>query len=119
VVEDEPDAKELVRRLLEEQGASVVTAASAREALDMLAERTPDVMVSDIGMPGMDGYDLIRLVRSCSPARGMPAVALTAYARPEDQARALRAGYQAHLCKPVEPKALLAAVARLAHCAPP
>jgi CheY-like chemotaxis protein len=77
------------------------------------------VMVSDIGMPGMDGYDLIRLVRSCSAARDVPAVALTAYAPPEDHARVLRAGYQAHLAKPVEPMALLATVARLAHVAAP
>jgi PAS domain S-box-containing protein len=115
VVDDEPDAKEIVRRLLEEQGARVVTASSAREALVALAAGLPDVMVSDIGMPEMDGYDLIRLVRSGSAARDVPAVALTAYARPEDCARVLRAGYQAHLSKPVVPSELLTTVARLAH----
>jgi signal transduction histidine kinase/CheY-like chemotaxis protein len=115
VVDDEPDAKDLVRRLLEEQGARVVLASSAGEALASLEEGVPDVMISDIGMPGMDGYELIRLVRSVSPGRHLPAVALTAYARPEDLARVLRAGYQAHLSKPVQPRELLATVARLAH----
>ena len=114
VVDDEPDAKDLVRRLLEEQGALVVTAGSAAEALDMLAEGPVDVMVSDIGMPGMDGYELIRRVRAGSAARDLPAVALTAYARSEDRARVLCAGYQAHLTKPVEPRELLATVGRLA-----
>jgi CheY-like chemotaxis protein len=113
VVDDEPDAKELVRRLFEEQGAAVVTASSAAEALAALATRPPDVMVSDIGMPGVDGYELIRRVRAGSAARDVPAVALTAYARPEDCARALGAGYQAHLTKPIDPIELLAAVARL------
>jgi PAS domain S-box-containing protein len=115
VVDDEPDAKEIVRRLLEEQGARVVTASSAGEALAALADRLPDVLVSDIGMPGMDGYDLIRMVRSGSTARDVPAIALTAYARPEDRARVLRAGYQAHLSKPVVPTELFTTVARLAH----
>jgi signal transduction histidine kinase/CheY-like chemotaxis protein len=119
VVDDEPDAKELVRRLLEEQGARVVLASSAGEALASLADRLPDVMVSDIGMPGMDGYELIRLVRAGSVGRHVPAVALTAYARPEELARVLRAGYHAHLSKPVQPRELLATVARLAHSGAP
>jgi PAS domain S-box-containing protein len=122
VVEDEPDALDLLRRLLEEQGAQVVTARSACEALHVFEAGVPDVMVSDIGMAGMDGYDLIRQVRAMGAAHDMPAVALTAYARPEDKSRALRAGYQAHLAKPVVPAELLAAVARFAHAngvAPP
>jgi PAS domain S-box-containing protein len=117
VVEDEPDAQELVKRLLEEQGARVVTASSAGEALAAVEERPPDVMISDIGMPGMDGYELIRRVRANAAAHDVPAVALTAYARPEDRTRALESGYQAHLAKPVVPAELLATVARLAHVA--
>ncbi|APR79483.1 two-component sensor histidine kinase [Minicystis rosea] len=113
VVDDEPDAQELVKRLLEEQGARVVTAAAAAEALDVLASVRFDAVVSDIGMPGMDGYEMIRRVRAGSAARAVPAVALTAYARPEDRARALDAGYQAHIAKPVEPTEMLAIVAGL------
>jgi PAS domain S-box-containing protein len=113
VVEDEADAREMVVRLLEEQGADVRAAASAAEALALLADRPFDALVSDIGMPGMDGYDLIRRVRAVTPERAMPAVALTAYARPEDRARALAAGFQVHLTKPVEPSELLAEVAAL------
>jgi PAS domain S-box-containing protein len=111
VVDDEPDARELARRLLEERGAVVWTAASATEALDLLDERPVDAMVSDIGMPGVDGYELMRRVRAAS--RSVPAIALTAYARPEDAARALAAGYRAHLAKPYPPSKLLAAVAEL------
>ncbi|APR79485.1 two-component sensor histidine kinase [Minicystis rosea] len=113
VVDDEPDAQELVKRLLEEQGARVVTASSATEALDMLSETPIDAVVSDIGMPGMDGYEMIRRVRAGSAAHTVPAVALTAYARPEDRARALDAGYQAHVTKPVEPAEMLATVAHV------
>src|SRR5262249_62249187 len=111
-VDDEPDAKGLARRLREEHGAFVTPAASAAEALERLAGGTLDVMVSDIGMPGMDGYELIRRVRAGSAARDVPAVALTAYARSEDRARALGAGYQAPLTKPVEPQELVATVGR-------
>ena len=111
VVDDEDDARELVRRLLEERGASVWTAASAAEALALLATQPIDAMVSDIGMPGVDGYELMRRVRR--GARSVPAVALTAYARPEDAARALEAGYRAHLAKPFDPSKMLAAVAEM------
>ncbi len=118
VVDDEPDARDLVRRLLEEHGAAVVTAASADEALDAIAARRPDVMISDIGMPGVDGYDLIRRVRAGDATRTVPAVALTAYARPEDRERALCAGYHVHLRKPIDPQEMLNAVARLVTGAP-
>lgn len=111
VVDDEPDARELVRRLLAECGASVRAADSAAAALTMLAAETPDVLVSDIGMPETDGYELLRLVRKTENAARIPAVALTAFARSEDRTRALRAGYIAHVAKPVEPAELLATIA--------
>lgn len=115
VVEDEPDARELVRRVLEECEAEVVTASSAPEALDALVRYGPDVLVSDLGMPGMDGYTLIREIRAgkVKVTRDLPALALTAFARPEDRERALLAGYHAHLAKPTEPSELVAMVVSL------
>jgi len=115
VVEDEPDARALVRRVLRECEAEVTTAASAAEALELLRESRPHVLISDIGMPGEDGYELIRKLRTMGNGFGqIPAVALTAYARSEDRERALRAGYQVHVPKPVEPAELVATVASLA-----
>ncbi|MDB5296625.1 MAG: hypothetical protein JWO31_2608, partial [Phycisphaerales bacterium] len=116
VVDDEPDARAVVARLLEGWDAAVTTAGSAADALAAVRRDKPDVLVSDIGMPGEDGYSLIRAVRALGPSGGgdVPAVALTAYARAEDRARALRAGYQGHLSKPVEPGELLTALAALA-----
>jgi PAS domain S-box-containing protein len=112
VVEDEADTLEFLRRLLTTHGATVLTAASAPEALSLVRKETPDVLISDIGLPEMDGYDLIQRVRrEPSPARDVPAIALTAYARSEDRTRALRAGFQAHLAKPVEPSELVAMIA--------
>ncbi|UQA62753.1 PAS domain S-box protein [Polyangium aurulentum] len=115
VVEDEPDTRDLVKRLLEECHAEVTTAASAPEALGMLGRELPDVLVSDLGMPGMDGYALIRQIRTAQGVGSseLPALALTAFARPEDKERALSAGYEAHLAKPVEPSELVATVAGL------
>jgi CheY-like chemotaxis protein len=115
VVDDEPDALSLARRLLEECGSLVTTAASAQAGLDALDRDGADVIVSDIGMPGVDGYEFIRRVRSRGPAKGgdVPAAALTAFARTEDRTRALMAGYQTHVAKPVEPAELIAAVASL------
>ncbi|HEX2826841.1 MAG TPA: ATP-binding protein [Burkholderiales bacterium] len=114
VVDDEPDSRELVKRLLEECRARVTTADSARAALGLMAERVFDVLVSDIGMPGADGYELMRSVRALEGARArIPALALTAYARPDDRDRAIAAGFQMHLAKPVEPAALVAIVATL------
>ncbi|MDI1477893.1 PAS domain S-box protein [Polyangium sp. y55x31] len=117
VVDDEPDARELVERLLEDRRAKVLTAASAFEALEMLAnpENEPDVMVSDLGMPGMDGFALIREVRARRAAGlgNLPAVAVTAFARPEDKARSLEAGYDAHVTKPIDPLGFVATVAQL------
>ena len=116
VVDDEPDARMLVRRLLEDCEAIVSTAESAREALERLERNPPDVLVSDIGMPGEDGYSLIRRVRALGPDRGgnTPAVALTAYARAEDRVRSVLAGFQMHVSKPVEPAELITMVASLA-----
>jgi PAS domain S-box-containing protein len=115
VVDDEPDARELVSRALQRDGADVLAASSAAEALGAIDELNPDVLVSDIAMPGEDGYELIRQLRSRERSHGrhLPAVALTAYARKEDRERALRAGYQEHLAKPVEPAQLTAVVANL------
>jgi CheY-like chemotaxis protein/anti-sigma regulatory factor (Ser/Thr protein kinase) len=116
VVDDEPDARALVERLLKDCGAVVTTAASASEALEAVRRERPDVMVSDIGMPGEDGYSLIRKVRALGPGEGgdVMAVALTAYARSEDRTRAMLAGFQTHVAKPVEPTEIVAAVASLA-----
>jgi len=105
VVEDEADARELVQRVLEERGARITTAASAREALRAYEKCRPDVIVSDIGMPGQDGYEFIRKVRVIEAPLGLitPAAALSALARSEDRRRALLAGYQTHVAKPVDP----------------
>jgi PAS domain S-box-containing protein len=115
VVDDEEDALALVSEVLVRRGAEVHAVASAQAALDKLASIKPDVIVSDIGMPGEDGYSLIRRVRALPPERGgrTPALALTAYAREEDARRAFAAGYQLHLAKPVEPAQLASVVANL------
>ena len=116
IVDDEPDTRELVTTMLGRCGAEVRTAASASEALECFKSWQPGVLIADIGMPGQDGYALIREVRSLSQERGgsTPALALTAYARTEDRVRALSAGYQVHLAKPVDREELAAAVASLA-----
>lgn len=114
-VDDEADATHLVKRLLEEYHAEVIEAASAAQALDVLSTTSCDVLVSDIGMPGEDGYQLIRKVRALSnDNRNIPAMALTAFARSEDRRRVALAGFQTHLAKPVEAPELLAIVANLA-----
>ena len=116
VVDDDADARELLRAILEQRGAHVTTAASAAQAYETLEWLKPDVIISDIGMPGEDGYSLIRNVR-LKEARERdgwkPAIALTAHARVEDRLRALSAGYQAHVAKPVEPAELVAVIASL------
>ncbi|HEV2294506.1 MAG TPA: PAS domain S-box protein [Tepidisphaeraceae bacterium] len=116
VVDDEPDARTLIKRLLENCEAVVTTATSVEEALELLDSTPFDVIVSDIGMPDRDGYDLARSLRSLLPAQGgkTPAVALTAFARSEDRTRAMLAGFDMHVAKPVEPSELCAVVARLA-----
>jgi signal transduction histidine kinase/ActR/RegA family two-component response regulator len=116
VVEDECDARELIRRVLSQCGADVVAVGGAMEALDTLRTRALHVIVSDIGMPEMDGFELIRRVRKLPAANGgrIPAIALTAFARSEDRTRALLAGYQMHIAKPVEPHELVATIASFA-----
>jgi len=116
VIDDEEDARTLIRRILEDCEVSVTAVGSAVEALEQLPQVRPDVLISDIGMPELDGYHLIRAVRALPVDRGgaTPAVALTAFARPEDRLRALRAGYQMHLAKPVDQSELLVVVASLA-----
>jgi signal transduction histidine kinase/ActR/RegA family two-component response regulator len=120
VVDDEQDARDLVSHILAARGATVRLAASGEEALAAVAEAWPDVLISDIGMPGMDGYALIRAIRG---RRGehmppLPAIALTAFARSEDRTRALLAGFQSHVAKPVESAELVAAVASLRYAVP-
>jgi PAS domain S-box-containing protein len=116
LVEDAPDARELIAMLLRERGAKVRTAASAQEAVEGLGTAAPDVLVSDIGLPGEDGHSLLQRVRAWAEAKDVwiPAIALTAYAGPEDVRKAYRAGFQVHLAKPLESAALVDAVARLA-----
>jgi PAS domain S-box-containing protein len=111
VVEDQIDARELIDRILRDCGAVVVAAASAKQALAALDRELPDVIISDIGMPGMDGYELMRHVRQRADSGRIPAVALTAFARSEDRTRALRAGFSVHVSKPVDPAELIATVA--------
>jgi PAS domain S-box-containing protein len=116
VVDDDPDARNLLKRILSDEGASVLAASSTLEALEILLRTRPDLLVSDIAMPESDGYDLIRKVRSLGSADGgsIPAVALTAFARSEDRQRALLAGYQIHVSKPVDPAELVAVCANIA-----
>jgi signal transduction histidine kinase/CheY-like chemotaxis protein len=113
VVDDEADARDLMQNLLSEAGAEVVTAASAREALVKLQTQAFELLLSDIGMPGTDGYQLLAAVRALGAASGgeVPAIALTAFAREEDRRRALEAGFQKHLAKPVDADVLVEAVA--------
>ena len=115
VVDDESDARELLAVGLGQCGARVTMASSAREVRELMSRATFDVLVSDIGMPGEDGYELIRQVRALPPEGGgkTPAIALTAYARTEDRLRALRAGYEMHMSKPVELTELIVVVANL------
>jgi signal transduction histidine kinase len=116
VVEDDADALELLRVMLEEAGADVVGVTSARAALE--ARGLFDVIISDIGMPEMDGYTFVRRLRSQLSTATIPAIALSAYARIADVERALAAGYQQHLSKPVESVQLVATVRQVVHCTP-
>jgi CheY-like chemotaxis protein len=115
VVEGEADVRDRVRWLLESNNATVHTASSGDEALVVLARERPDIVISDIGVSDRDGSSLIRAIRGLDPRDGgqTPAVALTAFARPEDRTRALLAGYQLHITKPIDAAELLAALATL------
>lgn len=116
VVDDERDARELLKRVLEDCGAEIIMAASAEEALDIAQHAQLDLLISDIGMPDMDGYELLKQLRAMTPSREkrIPAIALTAFARSEDRTRALRAGFAMHISKPVEPAELVTTVASIA-----
>jgi PAS domain S-box-containing protein len=114
IVDDEADALELIQRVLENQGALVTTVRSGDSALRLLESSTPDVLISDIGMPGLDGYQFMRRMRAAEPKeRRIPALALTAFARPDDRKHAILAGYQAHLAKPFDMAELAIVVAGL------
>ncbi len=116
IVDDDADATELVKRVLQSCGAQVATAASGAEGLALLHEPLPDVVLADIGMPAMDGYEFVKQLRALEPQRGrdVPVVALTALARSEDRRRAMLAGFDLHMAKPAEPAELVAVVGRLA-----
>ncbi|HSK72129.1 MAG TPA: PAS domain S-box protein, partial [Pyrinomonadaceae bacterium] len=115
IVDDEKDARLLLTTIIEDCGAETKSAESAAEALEILKEFNPDILISDIGMPGEDGYSLIRKVRALEAnGKRIPAIALTAYAREEDRMRALLAGFQVHVAKPVNPVELIAVIGGLA-----
>ncbi|TBR59685.1 response regulator [Westiellopsis prolifica IICB1] len=115
VVDDDEDSRFYISTVLETDGASVTTVASAAEALEVLPQLQPDVLVCDIGMPEEDGYTLIRKIRGLNAEKeaNVPAIALTAYTDSEDRVRALEAGFQTHVAKPVDPDSLVAAVANV------
>jgi CheY-like chemotaxis protein len=115
VVDDEPDTRELLRTLLGQCGAHTTLAGSAQEAMLLFKDSQPDIVISDIGMPGEDGCHLIGQLRALPPERGgnVPAIALTAYARAEERLRVLRSGFQTHVPKPVELPELVAVTASL------
>jgi CheY-like chemotaxis protein len=113
VVDDDEDARELLRRLLVEHGCQVACASSAEEALEALDARACDIMCTDIGMPGTDGYELLQRVRTSAHAR-MSVIAVTAFARPEDRERTRAAGFDGYVTKPIDPSHLLQTIARLA-----
>ncbi|MBS2020397.1 MAG: response regulator [Deltaproteobacteria bacterium] len=113
VVEDDPDGNELITTILERYGARVTSVGTAAAALDALDAERPDVVVSDIGLPDTDGIELIKRVRARPMTQGLPAIALTAYASRQDAAKAIAAGFDAHVAKPVQPGTLGSVVARL------
>jgi CheY-like chemotaxis protein len=107
VVDDEPDTLEMFRDVLEAAGADVRAVATGGDALSVAETWLPDLVVTDLGLPGMDGYDLLAAIRKTRPAAACPAIAISAYARLDDRSRALAAGFQAHVAKPIEPPALV------------
>jgi CheY-like chemotaxis protein len=117
IVEDDPDTQDLLRAMLQQHGAKVMTVGSVAKALKEISQEKPDVIISDIAMAGENGYEFIRKVRSLAPESGchIPAIALTAYAGVADRRRALLAGFQTHLAKPIEPDDLLAVILSLTY----
>jgi CheY-like chemotaxis protein len=116
VVDDERDSREMIAQLLSERKAQIIQAPDANSGIELLKAHRPHLILSDIGMPGKDGYEFIREVRALTPEQGgrTTAIALTAFARSEDRARAMLAGYQLHMPKPVEAHELIVTVASLA-----
>jgi CheY-like chemotaxis protein len=121
LVDDDSDAREVTVAGLEKAGFELRAVGTAKEALGLLDDWLPDVIVSDIGMPGLDGYEFMRMLRARPPERGgrVAALALTAFARLEDAVRARSSGFQGHIAKPITPEELAAAVARLPRMADP
>jgi CheY-like chemotaxis protein len=115
VVDDDQDGRELLVALLESSGARVTSAQSAEEALHEIQRATPDALLSDIGMPGTDGYDLMRGIRALAPhpSAQVPAAALTGFGRSEDRRKALDAGFLMHVAKPLDPAEVIAVVLKL------
>lgn len=111
VVDDDQDTRDLLQFMLEENGATITVASSAQEALLIFEQVAPDLIISDVGMPGMSGYELIQQIRT-RPNGATPAIALTAYARDEDRHRALEAGFNDYITKPVDPLELIDRVQR-------
>ncbi len=117
IVDDEPDLRELLSTILEHDGALVSTARSAAEALAMLQVNPPDILISDIAMPGESGYDLLVKLRDTEREQGrphLPAIALSAYAREEDRKRAIEIGFDAHVAKPVDSESLISVILEVA-----
>lgn len=116
VVDDQPDTPALISTVLRRAGAEVHTVTNVPEAFKLVVKLRPDVLISDIGMPDLDGYDLIRMIRNLPPNMGgnIPAIALTAYAHDYDHRRSMEMGFQEHLAKPTEAKHLVRVVSRVA-----
>ncbi len=113
VIDDEVDSLELIAFLLEQEGATVTTAASASEALESIAKSTPDLLISDIGMPNMDGYELIKTIRASEKGKSIPAIAVTAYTGEVNQQQAISAGFQQHISKPIDTNTVVDMVVEL------
>jgi CheY-like chemotaxis protein len=109
IVEDDPDSRQMLELILKRYGVTASTVETAAEALDFLESDPPDLLISDIGLPSEDGYDLIRKVRALRPERGglVPAIAMTGYVSVQDRTLAIEAGYQEHLPKPIETDKLI------------
>ncbi|HLM24811.1 MAG TPA: response regulator, partial [Pyrinomonadaceae bacterium] len=114
-VEDDDDSRKLLATMLTRYGARVTSTKSAAQALEVFQGELPDVMISDIGMPDQDGYELIRKLRALPIEKGgaVPAIALTGYASRKDRERALKSGYQQHMAKPIEQADLIKSIAAL------
>jgi len=117
VVDDDVDTRELIEWVLKRVGAEVTSVGSAREALEVIEGEKPHLLVSDIAMPGEDGYALLKKIRALPPERGgrIPAIALTAHSLVQDRLQSLRAGFQSHVPKPVVPEELVEVVASIIH----